>query len=125
MDNSIFVDGSRDKLFKIKPVINSVRNQCLKVMPEEVHSIDEQIIPAKTTYSGIRQYNPKKPKKRGFKNLVHAGTSGMMYDFYIYTGRDKEMQTDPDIMHLKKSAQVVARLCEHLLLYSQTRYHLA
>ena len=83
-------------------------------MPEEIHSIDEQIIPAKTTYSGIRQYNPKKPKKCGFKNLVQAGTSGMMYDFYIYTGRDEQMQADPDIMHLKKSAQVVARLCEHL-----------
>ena len=38
----------------------------------------------------------------------------MMYDFYIYKGRDEQMQSDPDIMHLKKSAQVVARLCEHL-----------
>ena len=66
------------------------------------------------TYSGIRQCNPKKPKKWGFKNLVWAGTSGMMYDFYIYTGRDEQMQADPDIMHLKKSAQVVARLCENL-----------
>ncbi len=54
------------------------------IAPEEVHSIDEQIVPVKTKYSGIRQYNLKKPINLGFKSLVFAGTSGIMYDFYIY-----------------------------------------
>jgi len=40
--------------------------------------------------SKIRQYNPKKPKKLGFKNLVCAGNSGMMYDFYIYCGKEED-----------------------------------
>ena len=35
---------------------------------------------------GIRQYNPKKPKKWGLKNVVRSGASGMMYDFFLYTG---------------------------------------
>ena len=70
VDNSKYEESNHDKLFKIRPVIERVREQCLRVLPEEMHSIDEQIIPAKTTYSGIRQYNRKKPKKWGFKNLV-------------------------------------------------------
>ena len=35
------------------------------------HSIDEQIIPAKTKYSRVRQYNSKKPTKWGFKPVFH------------------------------------------------------
>ena len=83
-----------DKLFKIRPLLSSLRENCVKIEPEQDHSIDEQIIPAKTKFSGIRQYNPKKPTKWGFKNFVRAGKSGMMYDFFLYegaksTGKDK------------------------------------
>ena len=48
-----------DKLFKIRLILTAVRNKCLKVEPEEYHSIDEQILPSKTKYTKIRQYNPK------------------------------------------------------------------
>ena len=73
-----------NKLFKIKPVLNHVRTNCMAIEPEIKHSIDERIIPAKTTYSGIRQYNPKKPVKWGFKNFVRFGESGIIYEiFYI------------------------------------------
>ena len=76
--------------------------------------IDEQIIPAKTKYSGIRQYNPKKRKKWGFKNLVRAGASGIMYYIYIYAGKQNHNEEDTPYSYLQKSAQVVARLCDHL-----------
>ena len=46
-----------------------MRNNCRTIKPEIENSIDEQIIPAKTKYSGIKQYNPKKPVKWGFKKL--------------------------------------------------------
>ena len=82
--------------------------------PEECHFVDEQIIPSKTKFSGIRQYNPKKPVKWGFKNLVRAGASGIMYDFYIYAGKNETVEEDVDFTDLQKSAQVVARLCQHL-----------
>lgn len=83
--------GNKDnKLYKIQPVLEHVRNNCIKIEPEREHSIDEQIIPAKTKYSGIRQYNPKKPVKWGFKNFVRAGSSGIMYDFFLYTGKVKD-----------------------------------
>lgn len=44
-----------DKLAKIKPSIKAVCNECVKVEPEELHSIDEQIIPSKMKFSSIHQ----------------------------------------------------------------------
>ena len=107
VDNDSVQDVS-DKLFKIRPILTAVRNECLKVEPEEYHSVDEQIIPPKTKYTKIRQYNPKKPRKCGFKNLVRAGASGFMYMFYLYGG--KESQEKTPYSHLQKTAQVVAKL---------------
>ena len=51
-----------DKLANVRPIINAAREECIKVEPEEYHSVDEQIIPSKTKYSVLRKYNPKKPK---------------------------------------------------------------
>ena len=73
VDNTTYDAEKDDKLFKIRPLIEAVRNGCIKVDPEEYQSLDEQIIPSKTRRSKIRQYNPKKPKKWGFKNMVRAG----------------------------------------------------
>ncbi len=108
--NNLEIDVN-DKLAKVRPIISCVRDQCIKIQPEEFHSIDEQIIPSKTKFSQIRQYNPKKPKKWGFKNLVRAGSSGLMYDFFIYEGKGTSTAEDSDYEHLAKSAQVVAKLC--------------
>ena len=70
-DNSKIDDAENKKLklYKIQPVIDHMRNDCRTIKPEIENSIDEQIIPAKTKYSGIKQYNPKKPVKWGFKKL--------------------------------------------------------
>ena len=113
-----FVDNNsehdkEDKLFKIRPIIEAVRNQCINIEPEEFQSVDEQIIPSKTRFTKIRQYNPKKPKKWGFKNLVRAGSSGFMWDFYLYSGKETT-NNDVPYNHLQKSAQVVAKLCQEL-----------
>ena len=75
--------NTQDKLAKIRPLISMVWDEFVKIEPEEYDSVDEQIIAAKTKYSSNRQYNPKKPKKLGFKNLVRAGISGFMYDFFV------------------------------------------
>ena len=79
-------ENKGNRLYKIQPVLDHVRENCLKIQPEVENSIDEQIIPAKTKYGGIQQYNPRKPVTWGFKNFVSAGKSGMIYDFFIYTG---------------------------------------
>ena len=77
-----FVDNNlgnteNDKLFKVKPIIDAVRAECVKIEPEEYLSIEEQIIPCKTKRSKIRQCNPKKKPKMG-----------MIYNFYIYSRKD-------------------------------------
>ena len=102
-----------DKLAKIRPFVDIVCNQCIENKQEEYHSVDEQIIPSKTKFSSIRQYNPKKPKKWDFENLVRAGSSGMIYDFFIYEGKPttNNGNDNTDYDRLQKSAQVVAKLC--------------
>ena len=40
-----------NRLYKVFPVIQGVQQNCLKIQPEVCHSIDEQIIPAKTKYN--------------------------------------------------------------------------
>ena len=47
--------------------------------------IDEQMVPAKTTRSGIHQYLQRKIHKWGFKNFVWAGASGLIY--YVHAGQ--------------------------------------
>ena len=50
--------NKNEKLAEFRPIVDTVRNQCIEVELEEYHSVDEQIIPSKTKFSRIRQYNP-------------------------------------------------------------------
>ena len=65
------------KLSKVKPLLDAIRSNCLRLEQEQNQPIDEQIIPAKTKRSGIRQYLPKKIHKWGFKNFFRAGELGI------------------------------------------------
>ena len=82
-------EKKNDRLFKVKPLLDAAWANCLKIEPECIHSLNEQIIPAKTKWSGgVWQDNPKKLHKWGFKNLVTVGQSDMIYDFLIYGGKN-------------------------------------
>ena len=86
-------------MFKIQSVLDHVRNNGILIEPGRKHSIDEQIIPTKTNYSGFCQYNPKNKKKWVFKNFVRGGSSGIMYDFFLYSGKMKnEKVTGPYVV---------------------------
>jgi hypothetical protein len=78
-----------DKLYKVRPIIDSVRAKCRAIPPEEYHSIDEHIIPTKAR-SSLRQYLPKKPHKCGFKVWARCGNSGILYDLEVYTGKQQD-----------------------------------
>ena len=82
VDNDALPDKETGKLANIRPMIEAIRNQCVEVEPEEYHSVEEQIIPNQTKPSKVPQYNPKKPRKWGFQNLVRAGASGFMYNLW-------------------------------------------
>ena len=119
VNNDTFDEHSSNKLFKIQPLIDLVRKESIKVEPEEFHSIDEQIMPCKTKRSKIRQYNPKKPHKWRFKNLVCTGASGLMYHFYLYAGKEEVL--DNEFTGLQKCAIAVARLL-HTSLITNINY---
>lgn len=107
-------DPNRDRIFKVRPFLAALRNNCLKLEPEEKHSVDEMIIPTKTRW-GIRQYNPKKPNKWGVKVWARCGVSGMLYDFDVYTGA--QAPNAPAHAHVAKygaSAAPVRLLCDTL-----------
>lgn len=96
-----------DKLYKVRPMIESILLKCRALSPEESHSVDEQMIPTKAR-SSLRQYLPKKPHKWGMKVWARCGVSGMLYDFEIYTGKQAENKA------FGKVGAVVTRLVEHL-----------
>ena len=74
------------KLFKVKPLLDAIRSNCLRFEQEQNQPIDGQMILANTKHSGIQQYLPKKIHKWGFKNFSRAGESGITYDLFIYYG---------------------------------------
>lgn len=75
-----------DKLFKIRPFIDALRNNFLNVEPTANQSIDEIMIPSKAS-SPLRQYNKNKPHRFGVKVEGRAGADGILHDFKIYTGK--------------------------------------
>lgn len=74
-----------DKLHKIRPILEGFRKNCAKIPAEQYHCIDEQIIPFKGRQH-LKQYNPRKPHKWGFKMFTRCGKSGIIYDFALYVG---------------------------------------
>lgn len=115
-----FVDNNEtnsDPYFKIRPFVERIRQNCLKVEEESRFSIDEMVIPYKGTKAGKkRQYNPRKPRKWGFKNLVRAGASGVIYDFFLYAGNDtfENCYFTDEEEGLGWGAKAVLRLCKSI-----------
>ena len=102
-----------NKLYKVAAVIDHIKQNCNKTEPEQYQSINEQIVPAKSGFSGIRQYNPKKPTKWDFERFVRSGSSGIMHDFFFYTGATGNEKCN--------DLYVVKRLVERMgILYTAT-----
>ena len=104
-------DPNRDKLYKIRPLFEMLRVNCLKITPEEHNSVDEQIIPFKGL-SSLQRYLPKKPKKWGFKIFSGNGISCFCYDF-ILEGAPNPNQEDCETTGFV-AGDIVLRLCSSL-----------
>ena len=75
------------------------------------------MIPYKgTKASNLRQYLPKKPKKRGFKLFVRSGMSGFVYDFFMYMGGStfENIDFSPEEEELGLGGKVVTLLCREI-----------
>uniref|UniRef100_A0A3Q3EL87 PiggyBac transposable element-derived protein domain-containing protein n=1 Tax=Labrus bergylta TaxID=56723 RepID=A0A3Q3EL87_9LABR len=84
---SVSDDAKKDKLWKLRPWLQKLREQFLYIPPEESHAVDEIMVPFKGK-SHLRVYMPAKPHKWGFKMWGRAGQSGFLYDFDICQGAE-------------------------------------
>lgn len=76
---------SKDKLWKVRPLIDQIQKGCRKQEKEQRLSLDEMIIPFSGS-CGIRQFCPGKPNPVGLKAFVLANPNGLVVDFHIYEG---------------------------------------
>lgn len=76
-----------NKLWKVQPAIDFVRNRCLALdRSSTYYSIDEQMIPF-LGRCGVRQFVKGKPRPVGLKNFVITSSEGLIIDFEIYQGQ--------------------------------------
>lgn len=109
----------KDKFFKVRPIFDAARNQCLQLTLTRELSIDEQMIPF-TGNMSAKQYVRGKPNPWGIKNFVVCGKDVIAYDFLLYQGKSTEV--DPEMKDLGVSAAVVLKLCERIEKKGQVLY---
>ena len=105
-------DDCKDKLYKVRPLIEALLGNCNSIEPEEYNSVDGQIIPTKGK-SSLKQCLPKKPHKWGYKVFSRCGrgVSGIIYEFEIYQGKG-ETKSPPSPLGV--TGDLVVRLCKIL-----------
>uniref|UniRef100_W5NJG2 PiggyBac transposable element-derived protein domain-containing protein n=1 Tax=Lepisosteus oculatus TaxID=7918 RepID=W5NJG2_LEPOC len=85
--NNLVPESCEDRLVKIRPAINHMRKKYTQIESENQFSIDEMMVPYKSLAGRQKLCLPAKPRRWGFKIFVHAGVSGFVYDFFVYTGK--------------------------------------
>lgn len=89
-------DQDRDRLFKIRPIIDSLLPKFQSIPQSQKLSVDEQMVPFKGQ-SALKQYLPNKPNKWGYKIFILCDTKGLVHNFEIYTGKISPVAGCPDI----------------------------
>lgn len=99
-----------DRLYKIRPVVETLKNKFCSISLEESLSFDEQLCSTKARHY-LKQYMPMKPHKWGYKLFVLSGVSGFSYNFEIFTGQENNDEFRPSCKpDLGAAANVVVRL---------------
>lgn len=100
-------DPNHDKLFKMWPFIDALRDNFKSIHVDEFLAVDEIIIPFKGR-SVMKQHNKAKPHKWGIKLFALASKSGIIHDFEVYVGKGTLNSTSG----LGLSGDIVVRLSE-------------
>ncbi|XP_047106101.1 piggyBac transposable element-derived protein 3-like [Schistocerca piceifrons] len=95
-DNTKIPERNTDKLYKIRPLLTALNKQFMSIYrgTREL-SIDDSMIVFKGR-SSIKQYNPLKPIKRGYKLLAICDKKGYTLNFEVYQGRNETLEKDFD-----------------------------
>lgn len=101
-------DPNRDRLFKIRPIIDQLLPKFQSLSMDQMLCVDEQMVPFKGQ-SCLKQYLPKKPHKWGYKIFVLCDTKGIVYNFEIYTGKINPVAGYED---LGASSNIVLQLAQ-------------
>jgi hypothetical protein len=93
-DNTAIPVNNKDKLYKLRPMIDSLN----KTFSEAYNgtrelSVDESMIKFKGR-SSLKQYNPMKPIKRGYKLWCIADQKGYILNFSIYQGKNEALERE-------------------------------
>ena len=120
-DNNERPADCTDRLYKIRPLVDILREGFSKVPMDEKLSIDEQVIPFKGKH-GLKTYNPKKPSKWGYKSFVLSDDKGIItYNFDICVGAIQPVAPHPDCGAcgniVLKLAEIIPRQMSHKLYY--------
>lgn len=100
-----------EKLWKVKPFLDCVKQKCL-TLPRSLHvSLDEQMVPF-SGKCGILSYVPSKPNPLGLKCFVLAAPDGLVLDFMFYVGTGTV--SNEDMKEYGLGASVVKILSESI-----------
>lgn len=96
-------DRKADRLWKVRPLLERVRQGCLRQERSKHISVDEMMIPfqGQTT---LKQYVPNKPNPIGLKAFVLANPNGIVCDFEIYQGQNTFCEERAKGFNLAESA---------------------
>lgn len=76
---------AREGFYKVRPLLEMLRQQCLGFPASCKQSVDEVMVHYKGTGAGNpRQYISNKPDKWGFKLFCRARSTGIIHHFLVY-----------------------------------------
>ena len=102
-----------DRLWKVRPLLEKVKQTCLTRMRDGEVSIDEQMIPFSGSTS-LKQYVPNKPNPVGLKSFVLANPDGLVLDFRVYVGQATFADIKFDHDNIGLGAKVILALSSTL-----------
>ena len=102
-------DTQYDRYFKVRQLLNMLREACLEIEPEEKneHRRTDHPSPSRAEIHSDSTFR-KKTNQWGFKVLAHCGVSGIAYDFCMYDGKSPDVQESCGY----QSGDFVIKLCQ-------------
>lgn len=115
---------ARDKIWKLRPLVDRVKQKCLEhFQPEEHLNYDESMVKYFGRHS-CKQFIRGKPIRFGYKMWCLNTASGYLVNFEMYQGNSPRRNEEYEKLFGKASAPLVSMLDELPDLKRQLRYKL-